>query len=509
MIKWILFLLYVVVTIFLAWLGNKKTKSLDSFAVGNREMSPWVVAFALAATMTSTATFVINPGIVYAFGFSAVMGYGVAAGLGLFLGIVILSKGFRKLGYQSNALTVPEWIGQRYDDQNFTLIYAAVNLLLIAMVVLIAYGSAILIDFTLGLVNYFPIYHFEISLAFIIVFVFTYIMFGGTYAHAYTNTAQGVVMLVIAIVLIVSGLPYFKDGLLSALATENPVLAHAINPQSLLFRNFFEVFIANFIVGFALTVQPHFLIKSLYVKSDRDVNKYLTIAICMGILFSLVLLIGLFARIKFGPEHLANVDQVATFYIVQTFSPTVAVIISIALLAAAMSTLDGILVALSAIIANDFYLVLRRKQLNDVSRSDQLTLALKVSKYSLVFLGIIAYVLAYFQHYYKEFSVAIFAQTWIYTLFNATFIPLLFGMFDKQVNKWIVLFASGVSVAVHIIFRYGKISILSSVINIPGLGAVGDFTNPGLTAAYGLISGLAVMSFYYLWVYIKTDSKGK
>ncbi len=110
-------------------------------------------------------------------------------------------------------------------------------------------------------------------------------MFGGTYAHAYTNTAQGVVMLVVSIVLIVSGLPYFKAGILSALATENPVLAHAINPQSLLFRNFFEVFIANFIVGFAITVQPHFLIKSLYVKNDRDVNKYLTIAICMGILF--------------------------------------------------------------------------------------------------------------------------------------------------------------------------------------------------------------------------------
>ena len=240
MIKWILFLLYVVVTIFLAWLGNKKTKSLDSFAVGNRDMSPWVVAFALAATMTSTATFVINPGIVYAFGFSAVMGYGVAAGLGLFLGIVILSKGFRKLGYQSNALTVPEWIGQRYGDRNFTLIYAAVNLLLIAMVVLIAYGSAILIDFTLGLVNYFPIYHFEISLAFIIVFVFTYIMFGGTYAHAYTNTAQGVVMLVIAIVLIVSGLPYFKDGLLSALATENPVLVSCHQSTKSLLPQFFR-----------------------------------------------------------------------------------------------------------------------------------------------------------------------------------------------------------------------------------------------------------------------------
>lgn len=497
MTKWILFLLYVVITIFLAWLGNKKTKSLDSFAVGNRDMSPWVVAFALAATMTSTATFVINPGIVYAFGFSAVMGYGVAAGMGLFLGIVILSKGFRKFGYQSNALTVPEWIGQRYGDRNFTLIYAAVNLLLIAMVVLIAYGSAILIDLTLGLANYFPTYHFEISLAFIIIFVFTYIMFGGTYAHAYTNTAQGVVMLVIALVLIVSGIPYLKEGLLSTLAAENPVLADPINPQSLLFRNFFEVFIANFIVGFALTVQPHFLIKSLYVKSDKDVNKYLTIAICMGILFSMVLLVGLFARVKFGPELLANVDQVATVYIVQTFSPTVAIIISIALLAAAMSTLDGILVALSAIVANDFYLVLRRKQLKDVPRSDQLTLALKVSKYSLVVLGIVAYVLAYFQHYYKEFSVAIFAQTWIYALFNATFIPLLFGMFVKNVNKWAVLIASIVAVSVHVVFKYAKLSILT---NGEGILLKGDYLNPGMSSAYGLITGLAVMGLYYGYV---------
>ncbi|MDP6396733.1 MAG: hypothetical protein QF712_03405, partial [Candidatus Marinimicrobia bacterium] len=206
----------------------------------------------------------------------------------------------------------------------------------------------------------------------------------------------------------------------------------------------------------------------------------------------------------FGPEHLANVDQVATFYIVQTFSPTVAVIISIALLAAAMSTLDGILVALSAIVANDFYLVLRRKQLKNVSRSDQLTLALKVSKYSLVFLGIIAYVLAYFQHYYKEFSVAIFAQTWIYALFNATFIPLLFGMFVKNVNKWMVLIASVVSVSVHIVFKYAKFSILT---NREGILLKGDFLNPGLTAAYGIIAGLAVMGLYYGYLTLSRKEK--
>ncbi|NQV14441.1 sodium:solute symporter family protein, partial [bacterium] len=66
MIKWIIFLIYISITIYLAYLGNKKTQSLSSYAVGDRKMNPWIVAFALAASMTSTATFIINPGIVYA-----------------------------------------------------------------------------------------------------------------------------------------------------------------------------------------------------------------------------------------------------------------------------------------------------------------------------------------------------------------------------------------------------------------------------------------------------------
>ncbi len=496
LLNWILFIIYLLVTIYLAWLGKKKTKSLDSFALGNRDMNPWIVAFALSATMTSTATFVINPGIVYAFGISAFMGYGLAAGFGLFLGTVIFSKGFRRFGYKAETLTVPEWIGKKYDNRFFVVVFALINLFMIAMVVLIAYGSAVLIDFTLDLNEVFPSYHFEIALAFIIAFVFTYIMFGGTYAHAYTNTIQGIIMLTVAVVLIFSGLPYFKKGLMVTLASETPVLIQAINPQSMLFRNFFEVFIANFLVGFALTLQPHFIIKSLYVRTDRDVNTYLTIAICMGVVFLLVLMTGLYARAEFGPEYLINIDQVSSRYIVKTFSPAVATIITIALLAAGMSTLDGILVALSSIVANDLYLILYKKKLAHFSKEERLKISLKVSKYSLVAIAIIAYILGYLQHYHKEFSIAIFAQTWVYALLNATFYPLLCGMFMKNVNKWVVLFTSFVSVCVHIIFRYANLSILTDSEN---LLIKEDYLNPGLTSSYGLICGALILGCYLLY----------
>jgi sodium/pantothenate symporter len=491
--SWIVFFIYVVVTLYLAWLGSKRTKSLDSFAIGNRDLNPWIVGITLAASMTSTATFVINPGIVYATGWSAIMGYGVSAGIGLISGIIILSKGFRRYGVQSAALTVPQWIGSRYQDRRLTLFYAVVSLFMIAMVVLICYAISSVLVATLNLPALFGAHSFEIALAITIVFVFTYIMFGGTYAHAYTNTAQGLIMIVVAVALIASGIHLIGGGLLGALRDIDPNLAAVINPNSILFRNYFEVFGANFVVGFALAVQPHFITKSLYVKRDKDVNLYLVVTCIIGVLFSMVLLCGLFARIKesefitqFITANKMGIDGVMPAYILKTFSPVIGALISLAILAAGMSTLDGILVALSAIFANDIYLVLSEKRLQYFSQQEKLRIALKAGRFGLIGLGILAYILSLLQHHYKEFSVAIFAQEGVYALFAATFVPLLFGMFKRDVHKVPTFLASVSALVIHFGFRYGKLTLVTPA----------DYTNPGLTATYGLLFSVAVMLTY-------------
>ena len=492
MLAWTLFGAYIVLTFWLAWLGQKKTSSLETYALGDGAMSPWVVGLALAASMTSTATLVINPGIIYAFGFSGLLAYGLAAGTGLAVGIVVLSKGFRKYGVRGRILTVPHWIGERYGDERLTLFYAVINLLLLAMVVLICYAMAGLMLATLDLESLVPGYGFEVALAIIILFVFAYVFFGGTFAHAYTNTVQGLIMLVVAGILVASGWHLFDDGLagfLARLAAIDPVLAAPTNPDSILFRNLFEVFGVNLLVGFALALQPHFIVKSLYVKSDRDVNLYLAVAIGAGVVFNLVTLCGLYARIEaseFVTDFMASsgmgIDGVMPAYIVYTFPPTLQVVISIAILAAGMSTLDGILVALSTILANDVFLVLRRRRHRESSPDDEAALAFKVGRYSLVGFGILAFVLSLFQHYFKEFSVAIFAQEGIYALFGATFVPLLFGMFGRKLSKGVVVLASSVALVVHFTFRYTDLTLLTSA----------DGTNPGLTATYGILASLAV-----------------
>ncbi len=93
-----------------------------------------------------------------------------------------------------------------------------------------------------------------------------------------------------------------------------------------------------------------------------------------------------------------------------------------------------------------------------------------------------AFGLSLLQHYFKGFSVAIFAQEGVYALFAATFVPLLFGMFGRQLPKQVVVAASAVALVVHFGFRYAKLTLVTSA----------DYTNPGLTATYALLASLAV-----------------
>ena len=102
------------------------------------------------------------------------------------------------------------------------------------------------------------------SVVLIVGFVFSYIMLGGTYAHAYTNSLQGVMMCIVAVTLVLSGISLFGDGLMGTIASQDENLVKVFNPASPLYSNSWEVLITPFIVGFGLVAQPHILTKSLF-----------------------------------------------------------------------------------------------------------------------------------------------------------------------------------------------------------------------------------------------------
>lgn len=479
---WSALILYVGITLFLTVRGVLRTKDLTSFAVGNRDISPAWVGLSLTAQLTSVATFVVNPGLVYHYGLSALMGLGFAAGLGIITGLCVLSGPFRAVGDKVKALTIPQWIGARYDSKGLRLFFAVISLSLVSFIVLIAVAIALTLFSLLQMTDINSTTWLVVG---IMAFVFTYTLAGGANTSTYTNAIQAMVMLLVGLILIFSGYEHFTagEGLFAKLSAIDPGLSSLTNAKSLYFRNFFEVFFCNFLVGLAIVCQPHILGKSLLLKDSSQIKTYLTVAIIAGTVFVSVMLVGLYARVTL--EQLTAVDRVVPTYIAQNFSSGTQVLISIGLLCAGISTLEGLLLALSAIFSSDIYLTL--KPINPETRDEDLKKALRFGRIALVIVGIGCVFLSIWQlRNPTGGSVAIFAQYGVYLLFTATFLPIACGLFLPAVTRELVTKGVAASTIFYfipaIIHKYAPQAPFFYMAN-----------NPAILATCGIIAGWLVV----------------
>ncbi|MEX1367485.1 MAG: sodium:solute symporter family protein [Nannocystaceae bacterium] len=433
--------LYLAVVYWLSFIGMRKTTSLAGFSVGNKDMGPALVGVVMASSIASTATFVINPGFVYTHGLSALLHYGVAAQAGVALGLVMVCKGFRRVGEEHACLTIPDWIRARFGSPRLALFFALINLLSIAFVVLIMVGCAILVGQLVGL-------SYVASLVAVLLVVFSYVLMGGTYAHAYTNAVQGVLMAGVAVLLFASGVSELDGGLLTSLHSVSADYAAVVNPSSTLYGDVFAVFISAFVVTFALMMQPHILTKVLYLRSDRDINRFLVVAIGMGTVYGLCLFAGLWARLRGIEVPLEAQDTVVARYVAEAFGTglggnVVATTVMVALLAAGMSTLDGILVALSAMVTHDLYLRLRPQDAAG---------GLRLSRYVLVGVGLVAFGLALD----PPPLVGLFAQKGVYGIAAASFVPIVLGVLVRgPVSARLAGAAAVTGLSLHLLLHLG------------------------------------------------------
>jgi SSS family solute:Na+ symporter/sodium/pantothenate symporter len=449
-LPWVLLILYAAVIIFLAWRNRQKASDIESFSVGSRRVPPFFVGLSLAANMTSVATFVINPGLIHAYGWAGVVGYGMAAPLGIFIGLIVTSKRFRRVGDRFTVLTVPQWLGERYGDRRLTVFFALASMLQITFLVLIV-TALVLVLMSVLQIGMWP------ALLMVVIFTFGYILFGGASLHIWSNSVQALTMLAVAVVLVASGVAIFGDGLIGFFNQLDAVAPHygsMTNPQSLLFRDLFEVVVANFVIGLAIIMQPHIISKSLYLRSERDVNTYLATAMVAGTVFTAVLLVGLYARIELGGD--LPPDRVVATYIASSFAPGLRAFVMLGVLAAGFSTLEGVILALSTIFGNDFYGTVAKAQ--GVAADRLRSQLLRVGRIFLVALAPITLLLAWRQIVEPSLSVAIFAQNGIYGLFAATFAPVLFGIFSKRASAPLAFASATTALVVHYGMYYGSIT---------------------------------------------------
>ena len=465
--------------------GARQTKSMQDYALGSILFSPAAVGISLAASMTSAATFIINPGFIALYGISAVISYAVVLPTAAMVSLVILSKGFRKIGTTVKVITLPQWMGVRYGSRNYQTFFAILSLLLITFIVLIVVGLTKVLSRTLNISE-------TAALLGIVIFIFGYMMFGGANSMVYTNTIQGSIMLVVAFLLLGSGYEHFSSGIhgfLDKLASIDPNLAKSTNTNSFLFRDWFEIGLVQIVVGVAIVCQPHIITKSLLLRDDKSVNRFLTVAVITEIIFFSVVVAGLYARLAF-PDLMVNgaalkMDGIIPAYVLHEFPVFIGLFVVLGLIAAGLSTLEGLIQSLSTTMTSDLVKPAYRRLRG---RDPEEALMIKINKLVIVILAMVAIILSREQLLHPKLSVAIFAQNGVYAFFAAAFFPILFGMFSKRTPSLAAIAASVTAVVVHFSMYYGKMSV-------PFTLATGE--NPGVAAAVAIVISLLVGSVIF------------
>ena len=484
-----LLIIYVIITLTIVIRGALKIKTMSDYAVGNIVFKPWMVGLSLAASTTSAATFIINPGYIALYGWSAFISFAVVLPIGVFLSLYFMTKRFREHGVTIKALTLSQWIGTRYNSKAYAVFFAFLSLLLITFIVLICVGLASILSKALNL----DIIYVAVG---IIVFVFGYMMFGGANSMVYTNTIQASIKLIVAFIMLGSGIHFFKNGFNETLSSIDTNLVSVVNPTSPMFRDFFEIFICQFIVGIAIVCQPHIITKSLLLKKDEDVNKYLTIGIIVLAIFFSVVFTGFYARLSF-PDLMLNgtklkMDMIIPTYVVQTFSGNIGVFVGVfvilGLMSSGIATLEGLIQSLSTTISSDIIKPLLNMDESETNGDKKL---FYINRIIIVCLALISMYFSIQQIQHPKLSVSLFALVGVYGFFATAFVPILFGIFSKEaIPVYIPFSASIVALLTHFGMYYGKVTKYLQ----------GPIGNPAVSCATALVlsflTGLILLQLY-------------
>lgn len=357
-IVYALFGLYSVLLVRHALHGNRETKGVADYYVGGRSMGPVVIGLSFFATYSSTNSFVGFSGQAYDWGINWFLLIPFVVGMS-FLAWVLVAPKLRVLTERMESLTIPDFIGFRFDS-TAARVFAAV----IVVFASLFYMTAVFKGIGNLLEGFLEIpYKTSIVLVFIIVMAYTVV--GGFISVVRTDAVQGLLM-VGAAVLLFSG-TFNAAGGMSALGE----LREAAD-TAFLFEWGGGVTVP-FVLGvlFAGTVkflvEPRQLSRFYALNGPSAVKRGVIVStLAFAFVYSLLTPVGLFAR-RVLPGGLEDTDLVVPGLLAAdgVFSAGTSAFLLVAMIAAAMSSLDSVLLVLASSVERDIVGIFRKNPLSE------------------------------------------------------------------------------------------------------------------------------------------------
>jgi solute:Na+ symporter, SSS family len=341
-----------------AW--RTSTGDSSEYLLAGRKMGPAVTALAAGASDMSGWLLMGLPGALFVSGLAEAW---IAIGLfaGALLNWIIVAPRLREQTERiGNALTIPEFLGNRFHDDRHILRLLASLVIVIFFVLYSASGfiaggklfqSAFGADYQTGLW----------ITAFVVV---AYVVLGGFLAVSLTDFVQGTIMaiaLVLVPIVAAMGLP---DG------TSTTTILAGIDPD------LNSLFAGTTIIGIISTAawglgyfgQPHIIVRFMAIRSVKDIPTARNICmIWMAITLLGAIAVGMIGRAYAVSNGLAVSDPETIFIklAAELFPPLLTGFLLAAILAAVMSTISAQLLVTGSSLTEDFYRLFVRRNASE------------------------------------------------------------------------------------------------------------------------------------------------
>ena len=402
--------LYLVALIGLGIYKTRQVKTQADFAVAGRSLPPWVLVGTMLATWIGTGSILGNAGKAYETGLAALM-----LPLGGVLGIVLLVSIAGRVR-EFEKLTVPEILGARFGQGARILSVVA---LVLAYMVIVSYqynaGGAVLETVLRGEDGQSLISRQSATLI-AVVFIIAYTMLAGLLSVAYTDVANGVIMLVSFVIAL--PLLWSEAGGWSGMQAAFEASGRAQHMQ------FWGVYSGADILNFCL---PSFLLvlgdanmyqrfaASVTVRGARRATMLLVGAV--AIVESLIILTSWISSSLI--VNASNGRHVLIFAAHEYLPPLLGAVMLTTIVGIIISTADSYLLVPATTLIRDIYLIHINKDANEKH-------VVLMSRLMVLALGVLAYFVSLgFAESATFFEKALYA----YTIYGAAITPSLVAAF--------------------------------------------------------------------------------
>jgi SSS family solute:Na+ symporter len=409
----IVLVVYLSILVITGLLTSKQTRNVEDFHIGSRKIGPWVTSLSYVAAYFSSVVIVGGGGFGYKFGMTTIWIGAINVLVGTLLCWIILGPRIRQFTLRLKTITVPGFLGERYESR-FANIFTA----FIVVILLIVYNISIL----KGMGHIFEVlmnmpYFWGLVISGMITFL--YVAVGGYMAVVWTSFIQAWVMAIGLIIMTIFSLKAV-GGISAANQALNGINSGLVNTPGV--WGWSGLISYALIVSFGVWGMPQMVVRFYSIKNLKVLKVGTIVATIATCLAFLPYFNGAIARVLF--PGLKSPDLAIPTLVKATLSPFGASLVLTAVLAAGMSTLSSVMIIISGSLIHDLF----EKGFKVKFEGNQ---SLTFSKVASLVIGLISMVLAI-----KPPALILTLTAFAWALIaSVTLWPILFGIFWKGVTK--------------------------------------------------------------------------